>query len=78
MTIYGPALNKYRMVKRLSSFYNETHEEALPLMKINSVRLEEPCQMWVSRFFRNNKNIATILYILEDDQGHIVVGRASA
>jgi hypothetical protein len=42
MTIYGPALNKYWIVKRFSPLYNEVHKEAFPVMKMKIVRSEKP------------------------------------
>jgi hypothetical protein len=44
MTIYGPALNKYWIVKRFSPLYNEVHKEAFPVRELKMVSSEEPCQ----------------------------------
>jgi hypothetical protein len=43
MTIYVPALNKYRIVKRFSSVYNEVHKEAFPDARIKGIN-QKPCQ----------------------------------
>jgi hypothetical protein len=40
MTIYVPALNKYRIVKRFSSLYNDVHKEAFPEWRIKNGRIK--------------------------------------
>jgi hypothetical protein len=52
-TIYGPALNKYRIVKRFSPLYNEVHKEAFPEKRVFLIKL-----VWVRYGLTSTKSKA--------------------